>query len=562
MKQIMTTFHRKRILTSAVRVSLSCLLLTAALLTSAATRSARLPVAGKWERFEVKLKSDVVYTNPLHQAEINGIFVSPNGQRFVVPGFWDGGKTWRVRFSPGVPGKWIYRIVCTDTANKGLHDQKGEFICTAPTGKTRFGQHGPVRVALDRKHLEHVDFTPFFWVGDAAWDAGRMATPKDWQSYSLVRSSQKFNAVQWTLAPGKDFKDETAYTGREQIAINLEFFRRMEDKIMLLNRKGVLSAIAPLWEIGVSGDDLLPDTQAAELLRYAVARWGAEDVAWILAFEGDDAGKKAERWKRIGRVVFGDINHAPVMLLPGETHWLMDEFREEKWMDVLGCQTSRVLDEDSLQWMLTGPLTLERRKEPSHPIITLAPPAENAPTKEAGKLLDSDRTRRLLWWSALVNTPAGVSYSAHGVAHWDTAVGARNEHERSDMPVWQKELFLPGARDIEALGDFFTKVGFWRLEPFPRAIPNQPGIESPRRYIAAGGTEAGDLLVAYIPEDREANIAVGAFPRSPAMTWVNPRNGKPSSTAAVPAGKVLQFPTPEAGRLGVGIESREVAHHA
>jgi hypothetical protein len=108
-------------------------------------------------------------------------------------------------------------------------------------------------------------------------------------------------------------------------------------------------------------------------------------------------------------------------------------------------------------------------------------------------------------------------------------------------------LFLPGARDIEALGDFFTKVGFWRLEPFPRAIPNQPGIESPRRYIAAGGTEAGDLLVAYIPEDREANIAVGAFPRSPAMTWVNPRNGKPSSTAAVPAGKVLQFPTPEAG---------------
>ena len=178
-KPIMTTLHRKRIFTSVMRVSLCCLFLTTVLVVTAATRAARLPVAGKWERFEVKLKSDVVYTNPLHQAEINGIFVSPNGQRFVVPGFWDGGKTWRVRFSPNGPGKWIYRIVCTDTTNKGLHDQKGEFICTAPTGKTRFGQHGPVRVALDRKHLEHVDFTPFFWVGDAAWDAGRMATPKD-----------------------------------------------------------------------------------------------------------------------------------------------------------------------------------------------------------------------------------------------------------------------------------------------------------------------------------------------------------------------------------------------
>src|SRR5580765_2594175 len=104
----MTTFHRERILTSAMRAGAAFLFLGAVLVASAATRSIRLPVAGKWERFEVKLKSDVAYTNPPHQAEINGIFVSPNGERMVVPGFWDGGKTWRVRFSPGVPGHWIY----------------------------------------------------------------------------------------------------------------------------------------------------------------------------------------------------------------------------------------------------------------------------------------------------------------------------------------------------------------------------------------------------------------------------------------------------------------------
>jgi hypothetical protein len=101
----------------------------------------------------------------------------------------------------------------------------------------------------------------------------------------------------------------------------------------------------------------LPESEAILLMRYAVARWGADKVAWIIAFEGDGAGQRVDRWKKIGRAVFGGTVHRPVMLLPGETPWLLDEFRNEDWMDALGCQTARALDEDSLQWLLTGPLT-------------------------------------------------------------------------------------------------------------------------------------------------------------------------------------------------------------
>ena len=60
--------------------------------------------------------------------------MSPLGETNEVDGFWDGGRTWRVRFSPDQPGRWKFRTPCSDKTNDGLHNEFGEFICTAATG--------------------------------------------------------------------------------------------------------------------------------------------------------------------------------------------------------------------------------------------------------------------------------------------------------------------------------------------------------------------------------------------------------------------------------------------
>ena len=38
--------------------------------------------------------------------------------------------------------------------------------------------------------------------------------------------------------------------------------------------------------------------------------WQASAVAWILAGDADYRGEKAARWDRIGRGIFGGIQHA------------------------------------------------------------------------------------------------------------------------------------------------------------------------------------------------------------------------------------------------------------
>ena len=521
-------------------------LLAAILIAPAATRATDLQVISQWERFELKLKSRVRYTNAIQQAELDAIFVSPLGETNRVPGFWDGGKTWRIRFAPNTPGRWVYFTSCSDTANKGLDLQSGEFLCTAATGNTRFGEHGPVRVARDQRSLEHADRTPFLWLGDAAWNAPCRAGLKDLEFYAGERVKQKFNVVQWKLTPTAQKKPKTAFTGRTVINVDLEYWQELDAKVDLLNRAGLLNAIAPLWEIGTGADDALPEDQAIALLRYAVARWGANDVAWIVAFEADRSGRPAARWQRIGRAVFGRIIHAPVILMPNETYWVLDEFRNEAWVDAFGFTTAQATNEDSLQWLLTGPLTLERRKLPARPLLALWPPSENVTGAATGPSLNADQVRHLLWWSLLVTTPAGVSYRADDVANWN-AQTEKLPKGKTTLPAWQQALSLPGANSIAPLNDAFNSIPFGRLLPFSRAVVNQPGLQSPLRYIAAEGTEARDLTVLYVPEARSVEVALGAIPRTPTTTWFNPRTGQTRPAIGTVGPTVCQFATPEAG---------------
>ena len=154
-----------------------------------------------------------LYANAIQDASLRVTFTSPLGETSEVDGFWDGGRTWRVRFSPDQPGRWKFKTTCTDATNAGLNAVSGEFICAAAIGETRFHKHGQVRVARDRRHLEHMDGTPFFWLADTVWNGARVAELKDWGYYAGVRASQRFTVAQWAAAPGEDTKKQSAYSG-------------------------------------------------------------------------------------------------------------------------------------------------------------------------------------------------------------------------------------------------------------------------------------------------------------------------------------------------------------
>jgi hypothetical protein len=513
----------------------------------------------QWQVFEAAFKSSSQYDNPAQTVALQVIFKSPSGATRTVDGFWDGGETWRVRFSPFALGEWSYTTSCSETKDNGLNGVSGRFLCDEPAGTNRFYQHGPVLVSLDGRFLQHADGTPFFWLADTAWNGALLSSAEDWSYYIQERTRQKFTAVQWVAtqwraSPNGDSEGRLAFTGKEKIVINPAFFQRLDARVMALSQAGLLNAPVMLWAIGGgSNPDInpgcsLPEDQAILLAKYMVARWRAYPVVWILAGDGDYRGSKAERWKHIGQAVFGDRPHAPVVMHPGGMQWILDDFLNEKWLNICGYQSGHGDDDTTLRWLFAGPPAKEWKKEPARPFINLEPPYEGHLAYQSRQPISPLIVRRACYWSLLCAPTAGVSYGGHGVWGWDDGSKPPIDHPSTGVPLpWKKALNMPAAEQMSHLVKFFTDVDYWRLRPAPQMITSQPGQKEPRKYIAAARTEKGDLAVVYVPEDRMVEVRLSAIPPNVDASWFNPQTGERNPVVAVVNADSVQFATPAEG---------------
>ncbi|MEO6454950.1 MAG: DUF5060 domain-containing protein [Ginsengibacter sp.] len=60
----------------------------------------------QWKVHEVNLISEKEYADPFNEVSVDAIFSGPGGETIKRPAFWDGGKTWKIRFAPTKKG-WL-----------------------------------------------------------------------------------------------------------------------------------------------------------------------------------------------------------------------------------------------------------------------------------------------------------------------------------------------------------------------------------------------------------------------------------------------------------------------
>jgi hypothetical protein len=330
---------------------------------------------------------------------------------------------------------------------------------------------------------------------DTAWNGALLSTPKDWEFYLKERARQKFSAVQWVTtqwraSPNGDASGAKAFTGKKRFPSMRNSFSGSTPKRTPANKAGLLNV--PCASLGdwraqrrtksrrsaVRG----PGDSPRALHGRALA--GQTSVAWILAGDGHYFGAQAERWKRIGRAVFGDIAHAPVIMHPQGRHWIQHEFKNEKWLDIVGYQSGHGDSDESLQWLTRGPLVQDWNVEPHRPLINLEPPYEGHLGYQSKQPLSADLVRRTLYWSLLNAPTAGVSYGGHGVWGWDDGTKPPTDHPNTGTPLpWQKALTLPCAEQMTNLVNFFTSIDFQHLRPMPRSRREQSGHRPPRESI-------------------------------------------------------------------------------
>jgi hypothetical protein len=89
-------------------------------------------------------QSSRAHADPFNQITLDAIVTLPDGSEQRVPAFWAGKQEWRFRFSSPGTGRYPFRTVCSDTADAGLHDQRGVLEVTPYQGSNPLLQHGPI----------------------------------------------------------------------------------------------------------------------------------------------------------------------------------------------------------------------------------------------------------------------------------------------------------------------------------------------------------------------------------------------------------------------------------
>lgn len=468
----------------------------------------------QWTIYEHSFTSAREYENALYDVrEMNVQFSSPSGKIINAMAFWDGGTTWKVRFSPGETGVWQWRSVCSDSLNAGLHQQAGKFTCVRNTDSLAFYSHGPVVRPKTSYHLMHSDGHPFFWTACTAWNGTLKSTEEEWEMYLRNRASLGYNVIQFVTTQwrggDKNSLGQVAFEGSGRISINPAFFTHLDGKINKINEHGLLAAPVLLWALGsVQGRELspgyyLPEQEAVLLARYMVARYGAHQVIWILGGDGKYTDENEQRWKTIGRRVFSEPHTTPVALHPGGGSWIGEAYAQEHWLDIIGYQSGHNRSLNAVRFITSGPVAKNWHKLAPRAFINMEPVYE-----EIGKDITATDIRNAAYWSVLSTPVAGITYGANGIWPWlrDGELILNHGATGEESSRWYKAINLPGSVQTGYLANFMRSLPWWLLVPAPELLVDQPGERDARQFISASKTADEKLIVVYVPNALSVKI--------------------------------------------------------
>ncbi len=526
-----------KLLHSAPHAVACCLLLTVGRADAAPAAPVHV-----WQRWEAALTSTKPYTNPYADVDLQVAFTGPKGRTLRSLGFWDGGQTFKLRCAFPQAGRWSWRTTCSDAGNDGLHNQTGSVEVGPYAGDNPLYRHGFLKISANRRHLAHADDTPFLWIGDTAWLAYVRATGAEWDRYVEHRAGRGFSALMTSVsvaggrpADARDTEGNAPFSDGNARQWNPVFWRNLEAKVQSANHRGLIMVLTGVG-FGRMGNaaprDVLAFARglAARLAGNAVLYSPRQD--WGVGHEEmlEEIGEEIHR-----AAPFALVTQHPRRLVGGGAvapmpDQVLRHYYHLKSVDFAGVQTGPgvvpdhapiALEEASratLEWITA--LYHEKRHKP---VVNLEGVydddfAHNAPG------IATEMVRRGAYLSFLSGA-CGFTSSSYGLWMW----GKGPPYGMfGPPPSVASAMDRPYATHLQHLAQLLSSTEWWRLEPGPDLILNQPSDWAGRMVLAK--TPCHECAVAYLPNNPEIVLDLKPFPRELIGHWFNPRSGEQTKT--------------------------------
>jgi hypothetical protein len=419
-----------------------------------------------------------------------------------------------------------------------------------------------LKVSEDRRFLLKEDSSPFFWLGDTAWEIFHRLNREEVDLYLENRAERKFNVIQAVaLAELHGIEVENAY-GRKPLLKNSngEYDPTMPDlevvgdnnytywdhvdyvidKAALL---GLYIAFLPTWgdkynmEAFGRGPEIFNAENARKYGRWIGQRYKDKtNIIWVLG--GDRMLKTSRHFDVINEMAAGiresDVKHL-MTLHPAGGFSSSYHVNDENWMDFNMIQSGH----DRLNIDNYRMVSDDYNRLPVKPVIDAEPRYEDHPINFKGEngYFDDFDTRQAAYWAVFAGA-FGHTYGHHSI--WCICT------EITDYFImhWKDAITRPGGAQMQYVRALIES------RPMLDRIPDQELIAE--NYIGANHMQAArgkDYAFLYSPNGLKMKVNMGRISGENVRAyWYDPRTGKSKYIGEYLNSEVQSFIPPSSGR--------------
>ncbi len=467
-----------------------------------------------FRRCEIILHSTKEYENPFADVQIDATFVCGD-KKITLPGFWNGGNEWKVRFSSETEGNWEYTVVCSDKDNASLSDTGVIEVLPLKEKVTDLEKHGYPVLREGMPYFEYADGTPFFYLGDTHWqmpdyehlhDCNYPGCNCGSQFMHVLKDRKKkgFNVYQTYFSTARTGTSHSGTHGwwlEPYKKINPEAFNESMDIMMEhLVENGFTVSLGfgcHCADPGMFGGRAEPMLAFA---RYCIARYACYPIIWIIGQEITNLKHNAfEIWQQVGALVKElDGYHHPI---GGHMHAHgMDDPRSiqlnknpwHQWWTVQG-------GHGNMDFTVPRQYYAGYKNSLPHKLIL----ETECQYEDLSGQNGYNATRRAAY-NAIIHGSAGYTYGAVGVwaMRWSQELPGFGSYNPES---WFTGVDKQGSTEMTYMKKFFEYIKWWKFEP---VYTNGYGEFEMRKYVAISRNGQDAFIFYFMTQyDEDGNLS-------------------------------------------------------
>ncbi len=429
-----------------------------------------------------------------------------------------------ISFNPG--SKRLIAITCGNGAFS--FQLKGE----------RMNEKDHLIISENKRYLTKKGDTPFFWLGDTAWELFHRLTKEEAEEFLSIRKEQGFNVIQAVvLAEDNGLVVPNAY-GRVPLLKSEDgifdplkwdeegdysYWDHVDYIISLAESMGIYIALLPTWGDKYSlkwgvGPEIFSGESAEEFGRRIAQRMNRfHNIIWVVG--GDRNPENRTHFEVIVKMAEGirqeDRNQNLMTFHPQGGFSSSTAFHAESWLDFNMIQSGH-MELNGKNYLM---VEKDYQLQPAKPTLDGEPRYEDHPINFniTNGYFDQADIRQAAYWSVFSGS-FGHTYGHHSVWHMCTGEEATGYF----ISDWKTAMTRPGGKQMGFLRWLMEQNDFIQGKPAQELI--EMNYEGANYMTAFMGK---DFALVYSPNGLPIHIRKDMLKgKELTAQWFSPRNGK------------------------------------